>query len=119
MFLNSFASTSRNFTKKSSWKQNMATDAGSMIDALLLIHVLAGVACIIAAVWVFVDTLNASQSNQARIQRVSMVSAICMWISFIVGGYWYVVFYPSDKSVILKGPWPSAHEYFMETKEHL
>jgi hypothetical protein len=33
--------------------------------------------------------------------------------------YWYVVLYPTDKAIILKGPWPFAHEYFMETKEHL
>jgi predicted membrane channel-forming protein YqfA (hemolysin III family) len=42
-----------------------------------------------------------------------------MWISFLIGGYWYVVFYPADKAIIVKGPWPFAHEYFMETKEHL
>jgi hypothetical protein len=24
-----------------------------------------------------------------------------------------------DKAVILKGPWPFAHNFFMETKEHL
>jgi predicted membrane channel-forming protein YqfA (hemolysin III family) len=26
--------------------------------------------------------------------------------------------YKADKDVILKGPWPFAHNYFMETKEH-
>ena len=24
-----------------------------------------------------------------------------------------------DKAIILKGPWPFAHSFFMETKEHL
>jgi len=42
-----------------------------------------------------------------------------MWVAFIIAGYWYVVFYPADKAVILKGPWPWAHSFFMETKEHL
>jgi hypothetical protein len=82
-------------------------------------HVLFGVACIIAAVWVFVDVLNASEGNQKRIQWISRAAAIFMWIAFIIGGYWYVVFYPADRAIILKGPWPFAHEYFMETKEHL
>ena len=82
-------------------------------------HVLFGVACILAALWVFVDALNASQTNQKRIQWISRAVAICMWVAFIIGGYWYVVFYPADKAIILKGPWPFAHEYFMETKEHL
>jgi hypothetical protein len=46
-------------------------------------------------------------------------AAVFMWIAFGIGGYWYVVIYPADKAIILKGPWPFAHEYFMETKEHL
>jgi hypothetical protein len=37
----------------------------------------------------------------------------------LIGGYWYVVFYKTDKSIILMGPWPFAHKLFMETKEHL
>jgi hypothetical protein len=42
-----------------------------------------------------------------------------MWLSFLIGGYWYVVSYKVDKAIILKGPWPFAHSFFMETKEHL
>jgi hypothetical protein len=30
-----------------------------------------------------------------------------------------VTAYSADKAVILKGPWPLAHNLFMETKEHL
>ena len=90
-----------------------------MKEIILMTHVLFGVGCVLAAVWVFVDALNASESNLKRIQWVSRAAAIFMWLSFIAGGYWYVVFYPSDKAIILKGPWPFAHEYFMETKEHL
>jgi len=30
-----------------------------------------------------------------------------------------VVFYHIDKALILNGPYPWAHSYFMETKEHL
>jgi hypothetical protein len=37
----------------------------------------------------------------------------------MLGGYWYTNFYPADKAIILKGPWPFAHNLFMETKEHL
>lgn len=28
-------------------------------------------------------------------------------------------FYPAEKALILAGPWPAAHNIFMETKEHL
>jgi uncharacterized membrane protein YwaF len=90
-----------------------------MNEIILMAHVLFGVACIITTVWVFVDTLNASESNQKRIKRMSLAAAVFMWIAFVAGGYWYVVYYPADKGIILKGPWPFAHNYFMETKEHL
>lgn len=90
-----------------------------MNEAVLMIHVLFGVACIMASLWVFVDTLSAREANQGRIRRISQAAAIFMWISFAAGGYWYVCLYPADKAIILKGPWPFAHKFFMETKEHL
>ena len=82
-------------------------------------HVLFGVGCILASVWVLVDVLNANPANLARIRKMSLAAAVSMWLAFVIGGYWYVVFYAADKAVILKGPWPFAHTYFMETKEHL
>jgi hypothetical protein len=42
-----------------------------------------------------------------------------MWLAFLVGGYFYVTAYKADKAIILKGPWPFAHNMMMETKEHL
>jgi len=90
-----------------------------MNEIILLAHVSFGVVCILGAVWVFVDVLNAREGNLARIRWMSRAAAIFMWCSFLLGGYWYVVFYPGDKAMILKGPLPSAHKYFMETKEHL
>lgn len=88
-------------------------------EIILMLHVLFGVLCILTALWVFVDTLNVSEKNLRRIKQFSLVAAIFMWLAFIAGGYWYVDFYPADKAIILKGPWPFAHKYFMETKEHL
>ena len=91
----------------------------NMVEILLLIHALFGAACIVAATWVFVDVLNVNEMNLHRIRLMSLAAPIFMGISFLIGGCWYVVFYPTDKAVILKGPWPFAHKYFMETKEHL
>jgi len=90
-----------------------------MNEILLMAHVMFGVGCILSTVWVFVDTLNARVANLMRIRRMSVAAAVFMWCAFLAGGYWYVVFYPADKAIILKGPWPFAHNYFMETKEHL
>jgi hypothetical protein len=90
-----------------------------MNEALLMLHVFLGVFCIIASVWVFVDVLHAGEANQARIRILSRCVAAAMWGALLIAGYWYVTFYPVDKAIILKGPWPFAHSFFMETKEHL
>jgi hypothetical protein len=90
-----------------------------MTEIILMTHVLFGVACILASLWVLVDALNATENNATRIKWLSRAAAASMWLAFLFGGYWYVVFYPADKAIILKGPWPFAHKFFMETKEHL
>ena len=48
-----------------------------------------------------------------------LVTALAMTGAWICGGYWYVHFYPAEKTLILAGPWPFAHNVFMEVKEHL
>ena len=90
-----------------------------MMELILLAHVLFGVACMVMAVWIFVDVLHASETNQIRIRTMSWAAAAAMWLAFCIAGYWYVVYYKVDKAIILKGPWPFAHSFFMETKEHL
>jgi hypothetical protein len=91
----------------------------SLSDVILLAHAGFGVLGCLAALWVFVEALNAEARNAARIRGAAVVTAICMAGAWICGGYWYLHFYPADKAVILKGPWPFAHDIFMETKEHL
>ena len=88
-------------------------------DVILLAHSTCGVFGILAAGWVFVDTLNAREDTAGRIRTVAVVTAVCMSAAWLVGGYWYVRFYPLDRALILRGPWPLAHTLFMETKEHL
>ena len=83
-----------------------------MVELILMAHVLFGVACLITAVWIFVEVLHASETNQTRIRRMSLAAAVFMWLAFCIAGYWYVVFYKVDKAIILKGPWPFAHSFF-------
>jgi hypothetical protein len=88
-------------------------------DVILLAHAgFGGLGCL-AAIWVFIEVLNARPENAARIRKAALLTAVCMVGAWICGGYWYVVFYPAEKAMILKGPWPFAHNLFMETKEHL
>jgi hypothetical protein len=86
---------------------------------VLLSHAAFGVTGCLAALWVFVDALSARSENVRRIRMASLLAAACMCAAWICGGYWYLHFYPADKTLILQGPWPFAHNLFMETKEHL
>jgi hypothetical protein len=88
-------------------------------DVILLAHASFGVLGCLSALWVFVEVLNARPENAARTQGAALATAICMAAAWVLGGYWYVHFYPVEKAMILKGPWPAAHNLFMETKEHL
>jgi hypothetical protein len=91
----------------------------SSSDVILLAHATFGVTGCMAALWVFVEVLNVRPANMGRVQTAALVAAVCMAAAWICGGYWYVHFYPQEKALILKGPWPFAHSLFMETKEHL
>jgi hypothetical protein len=88
-------------------------------DAILLAHATFGVLGTVLALWVFVEALNASEQNAARIRSVALGVTLCMGAACLFGGYWYLHFYPAERALILAGPWPLAHSVFMETKEHL
>jgi hypothetical protein len=88
-------------------------------DLILLTHATLGVLGTLCAVWVFVEALNAGEGNAGRIRNASLFVSAFMIAACIFGGYWYIHFYPPEKAIILKGPWPFAHNLFMETKEHL
>lgn len=88
-------------------------------ELILMLHPAMGVPAILMAVWVFVDALNNGEAGRVRMRWVSLFCALLMWLSYIVGGYWYVNFYAADKALIIAGPWPFAHSFFMEVKEHL
>jgi hypothetical protein len=88
-------------------------------EMILMLHPTFGVLAVICSVWVFVEALNASEANAARIRNAGVLAAVLMWLAYVVGGYWYVVYYGADKAIINAGPWPYSHSFFMETKEHV
>lgn len=88
-------------------------------ELVLMMHPALGVFAVLASVWVFVETLNARADNQTRIRMASWAAAVFMWGAYLVGGYWYVLHYAPDKALITAGPWPFAHDFVMETKEHV
>jgi hypothetical protein len=48
-----------------------------MSDVILLAHATFGVAGCLAALWVFVETLNAKPENAGRIRAASFLTAAC------------------------------------------
>ena len=58
-------------------------------------------------------------TNTSRLRLAAYSVTVFMAAAWILGGYWYVKFYGAEKAIILAGPWPWAHSFFMETKEHL
>ena len=45
-------------------------------EIILMAHVVLDMGCLLAAVWLFVDVLNASGANAARIRGVSVAAAV-------------------------------------------
>ncbi|MEI8272337.1 MAG: hypothetical protein WCG08_06915 [Paludibacter sp.] len=90
-----------------------------MREAILLLHPTLAMLSVISAIWVIVETLNASPANLNRLKNAAKLVAILMFLTCLVAGYYYVNFYAPDKAIILKGSWKFAHNLIMESKEHL
>lgn len=88
-------------------------------EVILLLHPTFGVLGMLAAVWVFVEALNASAPGVERMRSAARLSAVFMWLSYFIAGYFYVFLYGPDKAIIKAGPWPFAHNLVTETKEHV
>ena len=89
------------------------------VQGVMMVHVALGVIGIMFAVALFVDVSNVNDGNIERIKKLSLAVAVLIVLAYIIGGYWYVVYYGHDRDIIKAGLWPWAHNYFMEVKEHL
>jgi len=88
-------------------------------DVILVAHATFGVTGCLAALWLFAEALNAGRATRGRIRKTALLTAVAIAAAGMCGGFWYVHYYPAVKALILGGPWPFAHNLFMETKEHL
>jgi hypothetical protein len=89
------------------------------LQGQMMLHVGFGVLGILLAVALFVDVLNVNERNIERIKKLSVAVAVLIVLSYLFGGYWYVVNYGHDRDIIKAGQWAWAHNYFMEVKEHI
>jgi len=90
-----------------------------MEQFILILNLMFAIFGFITTVWFFVEILNISENNLKRINIASFSTTIFMIFTWITSGYWYIVYYASDKALILKGPWAFAHSLIMESKEHI
>ena len=89
------------------------------IQGVMMTHAALGVLGIMFAVALFVDVLNVNKGNIERLKKLSLAVAVLIVLAYLIGGYWYVVYYGHDRDIIKAGQWPWAHNFFMEVKEHI
>lgn len=87
--------------------------------ATMMSHVLFGVLGILVAVALFFDVLNLSPENLKRVRLMAFAALALFFLSYFMGGDWYVENYAAEKALIKGGPWPWAHNLAMEVKEHV
>lgn len=91
-----------------------------MADPLIGLHAVLGEFAVFAFLWVLVELFNPNKDSLSRIKIISMIGVVFLFLSWIVGGYYYVTIYGADvKPLIKAGPQPWAHAVFTETKEHV
>ena len=91
-----------------------------MTNLLVAMHAITGILAIFAFLFVFIELLDPREKTIKRIQVFAYIGTILIFISWIVGGYYYVNYYgPNVKPLITEGSTPWVHTVIMETKEHV
>ncbi len=68
----------------------------------------------------FLWTFARPRANRARIRPGELAAAVFMWLAFFDRRLTGMSFFTTrTRPSSCNGPWPLAHSYFMETKEHL
>ena len=91
-----------------------------MANPLVAIHAITGILSIFAFLLVFVELLSSGEKTIKRVKIFVLIGTILIFISWIVGGYYYVIYYgPDVKPAIKESSTPWIHSIVMETKEHV
>jgi|SRR3989344_1059500 len=91
----------------------------TLLKTFLAFHVILGVAGAIAYAGVWMNLLK--QKLPVRfLQWASAIGFFSFLISWVIGGYYYAIYYgKAVKPIIIKGQYPWGHSFFMEAKEHV
>lgn len=91
-----------------------------MVSFLVGLHAALGEIGVIAFIWAFIEIINPNEKRIKRAKIATFLGTILFFLSWAVGGYYYVDQYgPQVKAIIKAGPQPWAHGVFMEVKEHV
>ena len=91
-----------------------------MVNLLVATHAVIGILAIFAFLLVFVELLDSKEKTAKRVKAFALIGTILIFVSWVVGGYYYVTYYGTDvKPLIKEGASPWIHSVVMETKEHV
>jgi hypothetical protein len=91
----------------------------NLISLALITHVLVGLVGIMASGAVVMELVKRAGSL-SFLRYAAAVAFLSYLLSWLSGGYYYVVHYGSEvKPIIKAGDYPWAHAVLMESKEHI
>lgn len=85
----------------------------------MMLHVGAGLIAVVLGVILWADLREMRLEKVRRVRHLAYGIAIALALSLFLGAHWYLMHYGEVKTEIKGGPWPWAHTFFMETKEHI
>ncbi len=74
---------------------------------------------ILAICGYLIAELRKKEPNYGTVYKLAISIAVLLWITWIAAGWYYVLYYGTDKAVIKAGTMNWAHNIFMEVKEHI
>lgn len=90
-----------------------------LISTALISHVILGLVAVMGFYAAWLGLLK-KEPPLSFLKTVSLTALLSIVLSWISGGYYYVVYYgEAVKPVIVAGAYPWAHALVTETKEHV
>ena len=91
------------------------------VDLLVILsssaHVFTAIIAMLTVTMMFGESLWGGSAKRMRFYGIVLLLSLAL--TYILAGWWYVVYYGADKSIIIGGAMAWAHTVVMETKEHI
>ena len=90
------------------------------VDLLIVLsssaHVFTAIIAMLAVTMMFGESLWGGSAKRLRFYGIVLLLSLAL--TYVLAGWWYVVYYGADKAIIKAGEMAWAHTIVMETKEH-